>query len=84
MFVKLIGGADLNLDMENEIRNTIKSMTTSRHIPKYIFSVMEIPYTISGKKVEKAVLSTIIGKEVKNKDALVNPESLFEYMDLAF
>ena len=82
--VKLIGGADLNLDMENEIRNTIKSMTTPRHIPKYIFSVMEIPYTISGKKVEKAVLSTIIGKEVKNKDALVNPESLFEYMDLAF
>ena len=82
--VKLIGGADLNLDMENEIRNTIKSMTTSRHIPKYIFSVMEIPYTISGKKVEKAVLSTIIGKQVKNKDALANPESLFEYMNLAF
>ena len=70
--------------METKIRNTIRLMTTPRHIPKHIFSVTEIPYTISGKKVEKAVLSTIIGKEVKNKDALANPESLLEYMNLAF
>ena len=84
LFVKLVDGADLNLDMETKIRDTIRLMTTPRHIPKYIFSVTEIPYTISGKKVEKAVLSAIIGKEIKNKDALANPESLLEYMNLAF
>ena len=84
LFVKLVDGVDFNLDMETKIRNTIRLMTTPRHIPKYIFSVTEIPYTISGKKVEKAVLSTIIGKQVKNKDALANPESLSEYMNLSF
>ena len=36
------------------------------------------------KKVEKAVLSTILGKEVKNKDALSNPKSLREYSNLSF
>ena len=42
------------------------------------------PYTISGKKVEKAVLSTIIGKKIKNKDALANPDCLSQYSKLEF
>ena len=82
--VKLADKVRLDSDLVNEIKSTIKSMTTPRHIPKYVFSVSEIPYTISGKKVEKAVLSTIIGRDVKNKDALVNPESLSEYRNLPF
>ena len=44
----------------------------------------DIPYTISGKKVEKAVLNSILGKNIKNKDALSNPESLVEYASLPF
>jgi len=82
--VKLDKDIILNSDLEDEIRKIIRSKTTPRHVPKYIFSVNDIPYTISGKKVEKAVLSTIIGKEVKNKDALANPESLGQYSDLSF
>ena len=82
--VKLEKDIVLNSDLENKIRKIIRSKTTPRHVPKYIFSVEDIPYTISGKKVEKAVLSTIIGKEVKNKDALANPESLEQYSSLSF
>ena len=33
---------------------------------------------------EKAVLETILGKEVSNKDALANPKSLLQYSDLPF
>ena len=82
--VKLSKGVVLNSDLEDNIRKIIRSKTTPRHVPKYIFSVNDIPYTISGKKVEKAVLSTIIGKEIKNKDALANPESLEQYSKLSF
>ena len=41
-----------------------------------IAEVSDIPYTISGKKVELAVRQVIHGEEVKNRDALANPESL--------
>ena len=82
--VKLSKGVVLNSDLEDNIRKIIRSKTTPRHVPKYIFSVNDIPYTISGKKVEKAVLSTIIGKEIKNKDVLANPESLEQYSKLSF
>ena len=42
----------------------------------------DIPYNISGKKVELAVCNVIHGLEVKNKDALANPEALDYYPDL--
>jgi acetoacetyl-CoA synthetase len=45
--------------------------------------VEDIPYTISGKKVELAVRNVVHSQEVKNKDALANPEALFYYEDLA-
>ena len=44
--------------------------------------VDDIPYTISGKKVEIAVKKIINGEEVKNKDALSNPQSLKLYRDI--
>ncbi len=51
--VKLSKGVVLNSDLEDNIRKIIRSKTTPRHVPKYIFSVNDIPYTISGKKVDK-------------------------------
>ena len=82
--VKLIKGTDFNEKLESDIRGLIRSATTPRHVPKYIFEVDDIPYTISGKKVEKAVLATITGRKVGNKDALANPESLKQYSVLSF
>ena len=82
--VKLVEGATLDSEMQDNIRKIIRSKTTPRHVPKYIFSVTDIPYTISGKKVEKAVLATVIGKKIKNKDALANPDCLSQYSKLEF
>jgi acetoacetyl-CoA synthetase len=44
--------------------------------------VPDIPYTISGKKVELAVRKVVHGQEVKNKDALANPQALDYFRDL--
>ena len=82
--VKLNEGIRLDTKLSDQIKALIRSKNTPRHVPKYIFEVTEIPYTISGKKVEKAVLSAILGKEILNKDALANPESLKEYYYLPF
>jgi acetoacetyl-CoA synthetase len=51
-------------------------------VPAKIIPVADIPYTISGKKVELAVRDVVHGREVKNKDALANPEALDLYKDL--
>ena len=82
--LKLIDGLSITKDLEEKIRLQIRISTTPRHVPKYIFQVSDIPYTISGKKVEKAVLDTVLGKKVKNKDALSNPESLKDFSNFSF
>ncbi|MBX3044512.1 MAG: acetoacetate--CoA ligase [Candidatus Kapabacteria bacterium] len=74
----------LDKDLENKIRSVIKSELTPRHVPEQIFSVNEIPHTLNGKKVEIAVLKTLLGEDVKNKASLMNPDSLkqFEYIKI--
>jgi acetoacetyl-CoA synthetase len=44
--------------------------------------VTDIPYTISGKKVELAVRNVIHNLPVRNRDALGNPDALDLYADL--
>ncbi|GBE22794.1 acetyl-coenzyme A synthetase [bacterium BMS3Bbin01] len=80
--VKLADGVTLDDVLERAIRDRIRSETSPRHVPRYIFAVDAIPYTISGKKVEKAVRSALARQPVTNKDALVNPESLEQYEHL--
>ena len=82
--LKLAENVILTKELEDRIKSQIRKSTTPRHVPKYIFQVTDIPYTISGKKVEKAVLHSILGKKIKNKDALSNPRSLSEYVNLPF
>jgi len=82
--LKLIDRISITKDLEDKIKAQIRKSTTPRHVPNYIFQVSDIPYTISGKKVEKAVLHAILGKSVKNKDALINPDSLKEFSNLPF
>ena len=82
--LKLREGVALDEDLASRVRTTIRQATTPRHVPAHIFAVGDIPYTISGKKVEKAVRDTITGGAVHNRDALANPTSLDEYATLPF
>ena len=82
LFVKMKSGKELTEELIGKIKGNIRSNTTPRHVPAKVLAVVDIPYTINGKKVELAVRKTIHGMEVKNKDALGNPESLDLYKDL--
>ena len=83
LFVKTRENQPLTDDLVKKIKDTIRKNTTPRHVPAKILAIPDIPYTISGKKVELAVRKLIHGQEVKNKDALGNPEALDYYKDLA-
>jgi acetoacetyl-CoA synthetase len=82
LFVKLKEGFELDSELEKRIRDAIRGNTTPRHVPAKIIAIADIPYTISGKKVELAVRKVIHNEEVKNLDALANPESLDLYRNL--
>ena len=83
LFVKLAEGVNFDEDLEKKIKKTIRQNTTPRHVPAKVIPIKDIPYTINGKKVEIAVRQVIHGQEVKNKEALANPESLDYYKNIS-
>ena len=82
LFLKLKEGYKLLNTLTDIIKKDIKSSLSPRHVPAIILQIKDIPYTISGKKVELAVKKIIEGKNVVNQDALSNPESLELYKSI--
>lgn len=79
LFVVLREGARLDDALTDKLRKRIAEGATKRHVPRHIKQVSAIPYTISGKKVELAVMNVIHGEPVLNRDALANPQALDQY-----
>ena len=82
LFVHLRAGLALDDALVNRIRAHIRAECTPRHVPARIIQVADIPRTRSGKITELAVRAVIHGQEVKNKEALANPEALDLYAGL--
>ena len=82
LFLKLREPHIFSEELAGTIKKTIRTSLSPRHVPSIILQTKDIPYTISGKKVELAVKKIIEGKEVVNQDALSNPESLELYKSI--
>ncbi|MEO6749200.1 MAG: AMP-binding protein, partial [Casimicrobiaceae bacterium] len=81
LFVKLRDGVTLDAALVDKIKNRIRVNTTPRHVPAKVVEVMDIPRTKSNKIVELAVRNIVHGREVRNLEALANPEALEQYRD---
>jgi len=79
LFVVLRDGLTLDDELTRRIKTQIAEGASKRHVPRHIKQVTEVPYTISGKKVEMAVAQMVHGEKVPNRDALKNPEALEQY-----
>ncbi len=82
LFVQMAEGSELTEELQAKIKKTIRVNASPRHVPAKILAVPEILYTLNMKKVELAVKKVIQGQEVKNKDALKNPEILDFYANI--
>ena len=75
-----------NYKLDNElikrVKIQIRTNASPRHVPSKILTVSDIPRTKNGKIVELAVKNIIEGNEIKNKEALANPETLNEFKNL--
>ncbi len=74
---------DVALDdaFKAEIADAVRSGCSPRHVPRLIVAVDELPRTRSGKLVELAVSDAVNGREVRNTEALANPEALWAIRD---
>jgi len=82
LFVVLQEGLELDDGLRDKIKRQIREGATPRHVPAKIVQVPDIPRTKSGKITEIAVRDIIHGREIKNKEALANPDVLDFYARL--
>ncbi len=82
LFLKMKPGYDLTDELRQRVKTDIRKNASPRHVPAKIIEAPDIPYTLNMKKVELAVQKMIHGQEVKNKDALKNPEALDFFADI--
>jgi len=82
LFIVMSKNYSLSAELINKIKLQIKKNASPRHVPSKIIVVKDIPRTKSGKIVELAVKSKIEGSQIKNIEALANPEALEQYSNL--
>ncbi len=82
LFVVLKSGHTLDEGLIKEIKTRIRTGASPRHMPAKVIQVADIPRTKSGKITELAVRDVVMGRKVKNVEALANPEALEMYKDL--
>ena len=79
LFVVLVEGAVLDEVLLKKIAHTLRTDFSPRHVPDRVIVVPEIPYTLSGKKMELPVKKILLGKSIEssvNRDAMRNPGAL--------
>ena len=76
LFVRLEEGQELNDGLVAEIKKRLRHHCSPRHVPALVLEAPDIPRTRSGKITELAVTAVINGDEVKNTEALANPQAL--------
>jgi acetoacetyl-CoA synthetase len=79
LFVVLNDGQRLTPELIQKIAKQLRADYSPRHVPDEVYEVADLPYTISGKKLETPVKKILLGMAVdtvSNKDAMRNPESL--------
>lgn len=79
LFVVMNEGASFNSEVQKNVSDQLRTDFSPRHVPDAFIVVDDIPYTISGKKMEapvKRLLQGISLEKAANLGAMKNPSSL--------
>jgi acetoacetyl-CoA synthetase len=86
LFVVVEEGAELDEDLVERIKKSVRENASPRHVPDEVFSVPDVPRTLNGKKLEvpvKKIFSGTPPEEAASKDSLSNPDALDAFAELA-
>ncbi|MCB8945219.1 MAG: acetoacetate--CoA ligase [Ardenticatenaceae bacterium] len=86
LFVVLREGVELDEALQGRIKQKLRSDVSPRHVPNEIFQIEQVPYTLSGKKMEVPIRKILLGMAVgkaANPGAMRNPEAMDYFVDFA-
>ena len=86
LFVVMKEGELLTDEVKGSINKALRTAYSPRHVPDEIIQVIDIPYTISGKKMESPVKKILMGKPVEksvNTGSVRNPAALDFFIQFA-
>jgi acetoacetyl-CoA synthetase len=86
LFIVLKENEILNEILKNEIKNELKKQCSPRHVPDEIYAVPDIPYTLSGKKMEVPIKKLFMKMQTEkdlNREAIRNPAAMDYFVTLA-
>ena len=79
LFVVMQPNQELDDDLKKRICGVLSEQISPRHVPDAILAIDQVPYTLSGKKMEVPIRKILLGlprDEAANPGAMRNPESL--------
>lgn len=85
LFIKKEVDFPFSEELKQEIKDVLRKQYSPRHVPDKIFEVSDIPYTLSGKKLELPVKKIFSGSSIDkavSKDIMRNPNCLEEYLTI--
>jgi acetoacetyl-CoA synthetase len=83
LFVVMKEGKLLDEAMKKTIKDRLRKLYSPRHVPDEIYAIPEVPYTISGKKMEAPVKKILMGtdpEKAASRDTMRNPDSLMYFL----
>jgi len=84
MFLQLADGAEMTEELEKEITAQLRENCSPRHVPDKYYVVPEIPYTLTGKKLEVPVRKLLLGwslEKAASRDSMRNPAAIDFFLD---
>jgi acetoacetyl-CoA synthetase len=84
LFVQLTGDNNLNEALIAKIKKQLREVGSPRHVPDIIHLIDQVPYTLTGKKMEVPVRKLLLGfslEKVCSRDIMKNPDSLDYFLN---
>lgn len=86
LFVVLREGVPLDDALKTRIKQALRANISPHHVPDEILAIAEVPYTLSGKKMEVPVKKLLMGLPIEkavSRDAMKNPHALDYFVEFA-
>ncbi len=86
LFVVVAPGVELDDELKNRIRISLRTNLTPHHVPDEIVAIVEVPRTLSGKKLEVPIKKLFLGTPLEKAvsvGALGNPQALQFFLEFA-
>jgi acetoacetyl-CoA synthetase len=84
MFLQLADGVQLDEALGKKISAVLRTRCSPRHVPDRYYAIAQVPYTLTGKKMEVPVRKILLGwplDKAASKDAMRNPGAIEYFAD---